>query len=84
MKSELTARHCLTHDGRPLAIVDGLPGGAAELQPADLRALAAALLQAASDCEVNAARRRPRRGPPAPLVTHYRLCRACGPATVSD
>jgi hypothetical protein len=40
MKAELTARHCLTHDRQPLAVVDGLPGGCAELRPAELRALA--------------------------------------------
>lgn len=73
MQSELTARHCLTHDRKPLAIVDGLPGGGAELQPNDLRALAAALLQAASDCEAHAAKHRPRRGMPPPTVGRYSL-----------
>lgn len=62
MKPELTARHCLTHDRQPLAVVDGLPGGCAELRPAQLRALAQALLQAADDCEQHAAQRGPRRG----------------------
>ncbi len=40
-----------TYLNQPLAIVHNLPGGDAELQPAQLRALAAALLAAAQDCE---------------------------------
>ncbi len=47
----LTVRHCSTRKGDPLAIVDGLPGDSAELQPAQLRALACALIEAADDCE---------------------------------
>jgi hypothetical protein len=47
----LKVKHCRTHDGKPLAIVDGLPGDMAELRPAQLRALAAAMLRIASDCE---------------------------------
>ena len=73
MKSELTARHCLTHDRQPLAVVDGLPGGCAELRPAELRALAQALMQAADDCEAHAAQRRPRRGDLPPAVKRYGL-----------
>jgi hypothetical protein len=42
-----------TYMNQPLAIVHNLPGGDAELQPSQLRALAAALLAAAQDCEVH-------------------------------
>lgn len=73
MQSELTARHCLAHDGRPLAVIDGLPGGCAELRPAELRSLAAALLRAADDCEAHAAQRRPRRGELPPTSKRYVL-----------
>ena len=47
----LTAALCQTHQRQPLAVVDGLPGGGAELTPRQLRALAAALVQIASDAE---------------------------------
>jgi hypothetical protein len=47
----LRVRHCATRHGEPLADVYGLPGDGAELRPAELRALAAALLLAAADCE---------------------------------
>jgi hypothetical protein len=40
-----------THRGEPLATVDGLPGGGADLTPDQLRALAATLLRIADDCE---------------------------------
>jgi len=40
-----------TRDLLPLATVDGLPGGSADLTPAQLRALAAALLRIADDAE---------------------------------
>lgn len=43
--------HTVTHDGKPLAIVKNLPGLDAEMRPARLRQLAAALLAAADDCE---------------------------------
>ncbi len=48
---DLIVTHTTTFDGRPLAVVDGLPGGHAELSPAQLRAFAAALLTAATDCD---------------------------------
>ncbi len=51
MKTALTARLTCTFDARPLAVVDGLPGDGAELRPAQMRALATALLQVANDCE---------------------------------
>lgn len=40
-----------TRHKEPLATVRNLPGGDADLTPAQLRALAAALLAAAADCE---------------------------------
>lgn len=46
-----------THRGDPLAVVDGLPGGSAELTPAQLRALAQALTKIAADCEARPRRR---------------------------
>lgn len=46
-----------TRDGKPLAVVCNLPGVDAEMTPTQLRALAAALQAAASECEA-----RPRNG----------------------
>lgn len=40
-----------TTDHRPLVVVDNLPGRGADLLPSQLRALAAALLAAADDCD---------------------------------
>jgi hypothetical protein len=51
MNTELTAVLCRTGTNEPLATVDGLPGGGADLTPAQLRALAAALNQIAADAE---------------------------------
>lgn len=53
MQRELIATLTSTFDGAPLAVVDNLPGGYAELRPAQLRALAAALLGIAADCEAH-------------------------------
>lgn len=47
----LTAALCQTFERQPLAVVDGLPGGGAELTPDQLRALAAGLLRIAADAE---------------------------------
>lgn len=47
----LTATLCQTYERKPLAVVDGLPGGCAELTPAQLRALADGLLRIAADAE---------------------------------
>lgn len=47
----ILAKLCATRDGRPLATLEGLPGDGADLTPADLRALAAALLRVAADAE---------------------------------
>jgi hypothetical protein len=51
MNSHLSVKHGSTFDGRPLATIDGLPGGDAELTPPQLRTLAAAMNAVASDCE---------------------------------
>lgn len=51
MNNTLTVELAQTFDHRPLAIVDGLPGDYAELTPARLRALAAALERIAADAE---------------------------------
>lgn len=53
---------CTRHQ-EPLAVVDGLPVGDAELRPTELRALAAALLRIADDAE---SRLLHRRGKPTP------------------
>jgi hypothetical protein len=53
-----------TRDGAPLAVLDGLPAGA-ELRPAELRALAAALLRAADDADARPTMHRGKRLPPA-------------------
>ena len=47
----LTVSLTRTFDNKPLAVVDNLPGGGAELRPAQLRALAATLQRIADDCE---------------------------------
>lgn len=52
VKNILDVRFCRTYDHRPLAVVDGLPGGSAELVPDDLRLIAAALLRIADDCDL--------------------------------
>ncbi len=52
----LTATLTRTRTGAPLAVVDGLPGGGADLTPEQLRALAAALVLIAADAESNPAR----------------------------
>lgn len=49
---QLTIQLTRTKDKTPLAVIQNLPGGDAELQPAQMRALAAAILQAAEECEV--------------------------------
>lgn len=59
----LDAKLTRTRDGGPLAVIEGLPGGGAELQPAQLRSLAAALLRVAADAE---ARKLVHRGRPLP------------------
>ena len=51
MQKPLSVSLTRTLKGEPLAVVDNLPGGFAELRPSELRALAAALQRIASDCE---------------------------------
>lgn len=63
MSTALSVALTATFDMKPLAVIDGLPGGFAELRPAQLRALAAALLRIAADAE---ARPLQRRGKPLP------------------
>jgi len=63
MNPRLDVALTATRDMQPLAVVDGLPGGGADLRPADLRALAAALLRIADDAE---SRPLVRRGKPTP------------------
>ena len=46
MDHELTATLCQTSSREPLAVVEGLPGGGAELTPVQPRALADGLLPA--------------------------------------
>ncbi len=58
MQPALQATLTKTYRGEPLAVVDNLPGGGAELRPEQLRALAAALLQIATDCEAQPAKGR--------------------------
>lgn len=59
----LRVRLTCTRHAAPLAVVDGLPGGGAELTPAQLRDLAAALMRVAADAE---ARPTMHRGKPLP------------------
>jgi hypothetical protein len=59
-----------TYRGEPLAVIDGLPGGGAELMPAQLRALAATLLHIAADCESRPA---PGKRPLPPVSRDYIL-----------
>ena len=51
MDQALTATLSQTHQRQPLAVIEGLPGGSAELTPAQLRALAEGLLRIAADAE---------------------------------
>lgn len=49
--SHLAVTFTRTFDRKPLAVVHNLPGGDAEMQPYQLRGLAAVLVRAAADCE---------------------------------
>lgn len=51
MKPALKIAFTKCSEGKPLAIVDNLPGPGAEMRPADLRELAKTLAQAAWTCE---------------------------------
>lgn len=63
MRPAVRARLTMTHDGAPLAVVDGMGLCGAEFRPALLRDLAAALLKIADDAE---ARKLTHRGKPLP------------------
>lgn len=69
MNTELRATMTHTSTGAPLATVDGLPGGGADLTPSQLRALAATLVQIATDCEARPMHRKH----PTPERKEYRL-----------
>jgi len=49
--ARLSVRMTTAYDGGPMAVLDGMPGDGAELRPQQLRALAQALVSAASDLE---------------------------------
>jgi hypothetical protein len=53
MDNKLAVSFTRTYMNQPLAVLHNLPGGDAELEPSQLRALAAALLAAAADCETH-------------------------------
>lgn len=48
----LKVKHTATFKHAPLACIDEMPGDGAELTPAQLRQLAAALLAIADECEI--------------------------------
>lgn len=50
----LAVKHTATFKGEPLVVFSDLPGNGAELTPAQIRALAAALRTIADDCEAHA------------------------------
>jgi len=51
MRRTLSICHTVDRHGKPLAVIDDLPGQFAELRPADLRQFARALNTAANDLE---------------------------------
>lgn len=51
MDKELQVIHTQTYDGKPLAVIRNFPGLDAEMTPAQMRAMAAALEAVAADCE---------------------------------
>lgn len=52
--TELQVRHTQTRHNQPLAELLNLPGNGTEMTPAQMRALATALMTAADDCEQRA------------------------------
>ncbi len=50
-KKELKVTFTRSYKGEPLAVVHNMPGLDAEMFPAHMRAVAAALQQAAAECE---------------------------------
>lgn len=65
MNNDLRVSLTTTYTGVPLAVIDGLPGGSAELTPALCRALAATLQRIANDAE---SRKLLHRGKPLPAT----------------
>lgn len=47
----LSVRHTRCRHGKPLCVIENLPGEGCEATPAQMRALAQVLIQAATDCE---------------------------------
>lgn len=47
----LSVRHTDCRHGKPLCVIENLPGEGCEATPAQMRALAQVLIQAATDCE---------------------------------
>jgi len=60
----LTATLTTAFDGGPLAVIEGLPGGGAELRPQQVRALAHALMRLADEAEKRKTHHRGRLLPP--------------------
>lgn len=50
----IAVKHTATFNGEPLVCFRNLPGDDAELRPAQIRELAAALLTIANDCDAHA------------------------------
>lgn len=50
-RESLRVKHTVSYKADPLVCFSNLPGYDAEMTPAQIRTLAAALLQVASDCE---------------------------------
>lgn len=72
MDKELLVTLTKCRNGQPLALIRNLPGEGAEMRPEAMRALAMALLQAATDCE-----RKPNTKGAAPEKRTYSLARTC-------
>ncbi len=51
MRRTLSIRHTVDRHGKPLAVIDDMPGHGAEFHPADMRHLARTLNTAANDLE---------------------------------
>ena len=64
MSARLEVALTATYQGKPLAVINRLPGDGAELTPAQCRMLAQALLRIADDAE---GRKLTHRGKPAPI-----------------
>lgn len=75
-RTALRASLTMAFDGGPLAVIDGLPGDHAELRPAQMRELAAALLRVAADAE---ARKLTHRGKPLPAESREYLMQQPSP-----